>query len=222
MNSIARYIDHTLLKPEATKEAVKKLCEEAVKFGFACVCVNPMHVPNAFHYLKESKQVKICTVVGFPLGANLARVKAFEAQQAILQGADEIDMVINQSLIKDQDWMGLENDIKEVKIACGDKILKVILETAHLNEEEIKTAAKIASQAGANYVKTSTGFGRGGASFEAVQLMKASIGEEVKIKASGGVRDLTTAKKYIELGVSRIGTSSGVALVQGQTSNSSY
>lgn len=222
MNNTSSYIDHTLLNPEATVEQIEKLCKEAIKHSFASVCIPPVYVPLAAQFLQGQNPVKVCTVVGFPLGYNLSRTKAFEAQQAILMGADEIDMVINQAMIKNKDWKGVENDIKEVKIACQDKLLKVILETAHLNDNEIIKACKLAETAGADFVKTSTGFGHGGASFEAVKLMKSSISKQVKIKASGGIRDAKTAQAYIDLGVSRIGTSSGVAIVEGTESENNY
>lgn len=222
MDSIAKYIDHTLLSPEATKLQIEKLCNEALEYGFASVCVPPIYVPLASQLLQGQDQVKVCTVIGFPLGYNLSRTKAFEAQQAILLGAHEIDMVINQTMLKNKDWKGVENDIKEVKIACQDKLLKVILETAHLDHEEIQKACEVAEITGADFVKTSTGFGQGGASLEAVKLMKSSISDKVKIKASGGIRDAATAQEYINLGVSRIGTSSGVAIVEGKNSDKNY
>lgn len=222
MKSIAKYIDHTLLNAEATKEQIEKLCQEALKHNFASVCIPPSYVPLAKQLLQQQEAVKVCTVIGFPLGYNLSRTKAFEAQQAILLGADEIDMVVNQTMIKNKDWKGVENDIKEVKIACQDKCLKVILETAHLTNEEIVEVCKIAEIAGADFVKTSTGFGKSGASFEAVECMRSSISDKVKIKASGGIRDTQTAQSYIDLGASRIGTSSGVAIVEGTKSNTNY
>ncbi len=222
MKSIAPYIDHTLLKPSASQHDILKLIHEAIEYNFACVCIPPIYVTLANQLLQEHQTIKVCTVIGFPLGYNLSKVKVYEAQQAVLQGADEIDMVVNQNFIKNEDWNGVEEDIKSIRAVSKNKVLKVILETAHLTDEEIIKASKIAEKSGANFIKTSTGFGKGGASIKAVKLMKSVISANMKIKASGGIRDLATAQKYIDLGVSRIGTSSGVSIIKGQTSTTDY
>lgn len=219
--NLAKYIDHTLLNPLATEAQIKTLCEEASTYHFASVCINPSYVNFACKLLANSG-VKVCTVVGFPLGATSTASKVKETKQAILDGATEIDMVIHQGFVKDKQWDKVEEDIRQVKQACGNLILKVILETCNLTDEEIKTASFTAEKAGADFVKTSTGFASGGATENAVLRMKEAISEKVQIKASGGVRDASTAKHYISLGVSRIGTSSGIAMVKNETSSSSY
>ncbi len=213
MQDICAYIDHTLLKPEACREAVEKLCHEALQYRFASVCVNSCHVPFCAEKLKGSG-VKVCTVVGFPLGASFTEVKAFEASRALEGGAEEIDMVMNLGAFKDCRKDTVEKDIREVKKACGDKILKVILETCLLTEEEIQLACKIAQKGGGDYVKTSTGFSTGGATVEHVALMRATVGSAMGVKASGGIRSIEAALKMIEAGATRIGTSSGVAMVK--------
>lgn len=216
---IHQYIDHTLLKPLATKSAVEQLCKEAIKYKFAAVCLPGCYVKMAADLLHDS-DVKVCTVIGFPLGYNSTVAKTAEAKTSIEAGADEIDMVINQSWLKSKAYDELHQDINSVKIACHHLTLKVILETAHLTDDEIVKASKIAEQADADYIKTSTGFGSGGASIHAVKLMKASVSSDIKIKASGGIRDYKTAKQYINLGVSRIGTSSGIDIVEEENKNS--
>ncbi|MGM0636254.1 MAG: deoxyribose-phosphate aldolase [Bacteroidota bacterium] len=218
---INSYIDHTLLKPTATLKDIELLCQEAKDYKFATVCVNSCYVREAYEILLKS-DVEVCSVVGFPLGASHTEAKAYEAKTAINEGASEIDMVINQGDIKSGKWDDVLRDISSVRVACGRKILKVILETCNLTDDEITKASKIAEEAGADFVKTSTGFGEHGATLQAVKLMRAAISEKVRIKASGGIRDLETAKKYIENGVSRIGTSSGVAIVNGETSKTDY
>ncbi len=219
--NLAKYIDHTLLNPLATEAQIKQLCEEASTYHFASVCINPSYVTYA-HKLLAKTDVKVCTVVGFPLGATSTASKVEETKQAVLDGATEIDMVIHQGFVKDKRWDKVEEDIRQVKQACGKLILKVILETCNLTEEEIKTASLTAEKAGADFIKTSTGFASGGATEKAVTLMKEAISEKVQIKASGGVRDASTAKHYIALGVNRIGTSSGIAIVKDEVSSSSY
>lgn len=209
---INKYIDHTLLKPTVTKEEISKLCEEAIQYQFFAVCVNGSYVKFAKEQLKES-DIKIAAVIGFPLGAMSTASKVFEAKDCIQNGADEIDMVINIGYLKGKQYEYVSHEILEIKKAIGTKVLKVIFENAALTEEEIKIVSKLSEQAGADYIKTSTGFGDGGATFEDVKLMRESIGDHVKIKAAGGIRDLDTAKKYIEMGVERLGTSSGVLLV---------
>jgi len=210
---IADYIDHTNLKPTATVEDIKKLCEEAKTYGFYAVCVNGCHVSLAKEELRNSK-VGLAAVIGFPLGAMSTQAKVFEAKECVKQGADEIDMVINIGWLKSKMYEAVGNEIQAIKLAIGDKILKVILETCYLTDAEKEKACSISVEAGADFVKTSTGFGSGGATFEDVVLMKRVVGDKAKIKASGGVKDKETALKYIELGVSRIGTSSGPSLLK--------
>jgi deoxyribose-phosphate aldolase len=210
-----KYIDHTLLKADATQAMIEKLCSEAHEFKFASVCVNTCYVPLAADILKDS-EVKTCTVVGFPLGAMLAEAKVAETSLAIQNGADEIDMVLNISFLKDKKNNAVEEEIAAVKRAAGDRIVKVIFETCYLTDEEIVTACNLCVLAGADYVKTSTGFGTGGATYADVELMKKSVGDKAKVKASGGVRDRESALKYIEIGAERLGTSSGIAIVKGE------
>lgn len=209
---ITDYIDHTLLKPTATETQIQMLCEEAIAYGFKAVCVNGCWVKLASELLKDSK-VKVATVVGFPLGAMSTEAKEAEAKEALNNGADEVDMVLNLGWLKSERYDKVQGDIAQVKQAIGRKVLKVILETCYLTDEEKEKACELAVAAKADYVKTSTGFGTGGATFEDVLLMKAVVGDKALIKASGGVRDKETALRYISLGVSRIGTSSGVKLV---------
>lgn len=207
-------IDHTLLKPEATEDMIKKLCDEAKEYGFVAVCVNPFYVKKAKELL-EGTNVKVATVVGFPLGANVKEVKAFETKKAIEDGAEEIDMVINIGALKNKDYETVKEDIKAVVEAAGDKaIVKVIIETCLLTDEEKVKACELAKESGAHYVKTSTGFSKAGAKVEDVKLMKKVIGEDMKVKASGGIRDYETAKAMIEAGASRIGASSSVKIIQ--------
>lgn len=209
---IADFIDHTNLKATATWADIKKLCGEAKEFGFYAVCVNGCHVPMAKQEL-DGSQVKLAAVIGFPLGAMSTGAKVFEAKDCVEHGADEIDMVINIGWLKSNKMDWVRDEIQAIKEAIGNKILKVIIETCYLTNDEKVTACKLAVEAGADYVKTSTGFGTGGATFEDVILMKKTVGDKAKIKASGGVKDKATALKYIELGVSRIGTSSGPHLL---------
>ena len=216
---INRYIDHTLLKPLATKDQIIKLCEEAKQHQFATVCIPSSYIKTAREILHGS-DVKVATVISFPLGYNSTSAKTAETKAAIEAGAEEIDMVINQSWLKSGEYDEIHQDINSVKIACHHLTLKVILETAHLTDAEITRAAEIAEEAGADYVKTSTGFGESGASFHAVEIMKKAISSNVKIKASGGIKDYETAKKYIDMGVSRIGTSSGIQLIEQEKNNS--
>ena len=216
---INRYIDHTLLKPLATKDQIIELCKEAKKHKFATVCIPNSYIKTARDILHNS-DVKVCTVISFPLGYNSTSAKTAETKAAIEAGAEEIDMVINQSWLKSGEYEEIHQDINSVKIACHHLTLKVILETAHLTDAEITKAAEIAEEAGADYVKTSTGFGESGASFHAVEIMKKAISSNVKIKASGGIKDYETAKKYIDMGVSRIGTSSGIQLIEQEKNNS--
>lgn len=213
-NDFAQLIDHTALHPDTTGAQIEKLCQEALKFHFYSVCINPYFVPLAKVFLKNSK-VKICTVIGFPLGANLSRVKEYEAAESIKDGAEEIDMVLNISALKDKDYEKVKEDISAVvKIATG-LVCKVILETVLLSNEEKEVACQIAGEAGANFVKTSTGFANGGATVEDVKLMRRVVGSQMGVKAAGGIRDYETAFKMIEAGATRIGASKGVEIVKG-------
>lgn len=222
MIAINKYIDHTLLKATANTNDIIKLCEEALQYDFYSVCVNSCHVSLAKEKLNESK-VKVCSVVGFPLGAMSTKAKAFEAEQAIYNGAHEIDMVINIGLLKSKDFDGVWNDIETVKNVLPNNTLKVILETCYLEEVEIIKASELAIQSGADFIKTSTGFGPNGATFHDIKLIKSVIGSgDTKIKASGGIRDTKTALEYINMGVHRLGTSSGIAIVSGRSSKSNY
>lgn len=210
--NIAQYIDHTLLKPTATKNQIKKLCEEAIKHNFYSVCVNGCFVEYAADLLSK-RPVKVAAVVGFPLGAMDTASKVFEAKQCVKNGADEIDMVINVSLLKSGCYMKVADEIRLVKEAIGDKKLKVILETCYLNSEEIIVASQIVVSGRGDFVKTSTGFGIGGAKLVDVLLMKEVVGSLAEIKASGGIKDYETALSYINAGATRLGTSSGIAIV---------
>ncbi|WP_301169180.1 deoxyribose-phosphate aldolase [Brevibacillus nitrificans] len=209
---IASYIDHTLLKPEATKDQVMKLCVEAREYGFASVCINPAFVELAASILKSS-DAKVCTVVGFPLGANATAIKVEETKQAIRDGAEEIDMVINIGALKAGDSQLVEDDIRAVVDAAEGNLVKVIIETCLLTREEKILACQLAEKAGAHFVKTSTGFSSGGATSEDVALMKEVVGERLGVKASGGVRDLASAQRMIQAGATRIGSSNSVVIV---------
>lgn len=213
-DKISKSIDHTLLRPDATFTQIYHLIEEAKQYNFFSVCVNPSYVATCAEMLKGTG-IQVCTVVGFPLGANSSAVKAFETAHAIKDGADEIDMVINIGALKSQKLLLVEEDIRDVVFAAEGKIVKVIIETSLLNDEEKVIACQLAEKAGATFVKTSSGFNGGGATVEDITLMKNSISTTVSIKASGGIRDLETAKKMLAAGATRLGTSSGVAIVKG-------
>ena len=220
--NIASMIDHTLLKQDATKEQVEKLCAEAKEYSFASVCVNPTWVKTSAELLTGSP-VKVCTVIGFTLGASTPETKAFETTDAINNGAGEIDMVLNVGALKSQDLDLVKRDLAAVvNAAKGKAIVKVILENCLLSKEEIKVASQLSKDAGADFVKTSTGFSTGGATFEDVALMREVVGPDLGVKASGGVRSLEDVQKMIEAGATRIGASSGVQIMQGLTSNSDY
>lgn len=211
--SIAKCIDHTVLKPQTTEAAVRKLCAEAAQYGFASVCVNPCWVALCADLLKDT-EVDVCTVIGFPLGANTSAVKAFEAAEAIRQGATEVDMVLNVGAMKDGNTDLVRADIAAVvEAARGKALVKVILETCLLTDEEKRIACRLAKEAGADYVKTSTGFSTGGATEADIALMRAEVGLEMGVKASGGIRDYATAQAMIRAGASRIGASAGVQIV---------
>lgn len=220
-STIAAKIDHTLLKPESRKAEILKLAAEAAEHGFASVCVNPVWVKTAAEALKESS-VKVCTVIGFPLGASHPEVKAFETVQAIKDGAEEIDMVINIGALKDGEDAVVQQDINGVVKAAGGKLVKVIIETCLLTKEEIERACRLSVAGGANFVKTSTGFSKGGATVEDVALMAKTVGPTIGVKASGGVRTAEDALAMIEAGATRLGTSGGVAIIQGLRNDSEY
>lgn len=219
---LAKMIDHTLLKPEVTKEQIKRILEEAKEYQFASVCLNPAWVSYAKEQLANS-EVKVCTVIGFPLGATTTETKVFEAKQAVENGADEVDMVIAIGHLKSGDTDYVKNDIAKVKEAVGKEIvLKVIIETSLLTEVEKQLACQLSEEAGADFVKTSTGFSGGGATVEDIQLMHRVVGDRLQIKASGGVRSLDDAKKMVEAGASRLGASAGVQIINGLVTDSDY
>ncbi|MEW9500473.1 deoxyribose-phosphate aldolase [Jeotgalibacillus marinus] len=220
--NIAKMIDHTLLKPEATNEQITELCQEASEHGFMSVCVNPTWVSLASKLL-EGTDVKVCTVIGFPLGASATETKAFETKQAIEDGATEVDMVINIGALKSMQFDVVQQDIQAVVDAAkGNALTKVIIETSLLTEEEKVRACELAVAAGTDYVKTSTGFSTGGATVEDIQLMRKTVGAEIGVKASGGVRSTEDANQMIEAGATRIGASSGVKILQGLVADSDY
>ena len=210
---LASYIDHTLLKPEASREQIRAVCEEAKQYHFASVCVNPCWVPLIAEELKGSG-VSVCCVIGFPLGASLSSVKAFEAREAVAAGAQEIDMVVNIGAVKSGGWELVREDIAAVNAAKGTAKLKVIIETCLLTDEEKVRVCQIAKEVGADFVKTSTGFSTGGATVHDVELMRKTVGPEMGVKASGGVRTLADALAMIEAGASRLGASAGVKIIE--------
>ncbi|HEL1669837.1 TPA: deoxyribose-phosphate aldolase [Streptococcus suis 2651] len=216
-----KYIDHTILKPETTQEQVEKILAEAKEYDFASVCVNQTWVALAAESLKDS-DVKVCTVIGFPLGANTPAVKAFETKDAISNGADEIDMVINIGALKTGNYDLVLEDIKAVVAASGDKLVKVIIEACLLTDDEKVKACQLSQEAGADYVKTSTGFSTGGATVADVALMRKTVGPDMGVKASGGARSYEDAIAFIEAGASRIGASSGVAIMNGAQADGDY
>ena len=211
MKQLAQYIDHTALAAEKAEQDILTLCDEAIRYGFYSVCINSGYIPLAKKKLANTK-VKICTVVGFPLGANLTSVKTFEAAEAIKAGANEIDMVINVGWIKSNKWEAVKADIQAVFDTCRSIPLKVILETCLLNKEEIVKVCEICKEIGVAFVKTSTGFNKGGATVEDVALMKRTVGN-IGVKASGGIRDTDTALAMIKAGATRIGASAGIAII---------
>ena len=210
---IAAMIDHTILKAAATASQVEKLCEEAKMYHFASVCINPCHVKLAARLLAGSG-VKVCTVIGFPLGANTSTVKAFETKEAVENGAQEVDMVINIGALKSGDYALVEQDIRAVVEAANGQLVKVIIETCYLTDTEKTAACQAAAKAGADFVKTSTGFGTGGATVEDIRLMRTSIPASMKVKASGGIQNYEAAIAMAEAGADRIGASSGIAIVE--------
>ena len=208
-----KYIDHTILKATASSTDVQKLCEEAIEHEFYSVCVNGCYVADAKQLL-QGTDVKVAAVVGFPLGAMTTAAKVFEAKEAVENGANEIDMVINIAKLKDGEFEYVEDEIRQIKEAIGDNVLKVIIETCYLTDKEKVKACELSLAAKADFVKTSTGFGTDGATYEDVKLMKSVVGDNAKVKASGGVRDKETAQKYVDLGAERLGTSSGIDIVK--------
>ena len=208
-----KMIDHTVLKADTPLETVKRICDEAMEYGFASVCINPCHVAYCADYLKDS-DVNVCTVIGFPLGANTSAVKAFEKKDAIANGADEIDMVMNIGALKDKNYDLVRDDVKAVVEAANGTLVKVILETCLLTEDEIKKACELCVEAKADYVKTSTGFSTRGATIEDVRIMKEAVHGKAKVKAAGGVRTPEDMVKIVAAGADRIGTSAGCSLVK--------
>lgn len=213
---LLHYVDHTQLKAYATWEDIKTLCDEAIKYQTASVCVSPSYVKKIHETYKE--QINICTVIGFPLGYSTKEAKITECRQALSDGANEIDMVINITDVKNGDFQSVEDEIRSLKEITGDKILKVIIETCYLTEDEKIKMCHAVTSAGADFIKTSTGFGTGGATLEDIQLFKKHIGSNIKIKAAGGVKTVEDLETFINAGCSRIGTSSAIKLIQGQKS----
>ena len=213
-HDIARMIDHTLLAPNASSEDIRRLCREAAENDFASVCIQPCYVPLAAECLKGSR-AKVCTVIGFPLGVNCTEIKAAEAAKAVADGADEVDMVLNRSLVADGRWTEVQKDIEAVVAAAKGRLVKVILEATELQPDELAEAARTAVTAGADFVKTSTGFVGGGARVEDIRIMKEAVGDRAQIKASGGIHSYDEAMAMIAAGATRIGASAGLAIIAG-------
>lgn len=213
-HEIARMIDHTLLAPNASSEDIRRLCREAAENDFASVCIQPCYVPLAAECLKGSR-AKVCTVIGFPLGVNCTEIKAAEAAKAVADGADEVDMVLNRSLVADGRWVEVQKDIEAVVAAAKGRLVKVILEATELQPDELAEAARTAVAAGADFVKTSTGFVGGGARVEDIRIMKEAVGDRAQIKASGGIHSYDEAMAMIAAGATRIGASAGLAIIAG-------
>ncbi len=209
----SKYFDHTILKADATEKEILNLCEEAKKYNFASVCINPCYIKTCVEKLKGT-DIDICTVVGFPLGSMTTEAKLFETEQALKDGATEIDMVINIGKLKDKNYDYINNEISSLKKVCGDKVLKVIIETCLLTDDEKIKACELSKEAGADFVKTSTGMSKGGATKEDIALMRKVVGEKLGVKASGGIKDLDTANSMIEAGASRIGCSATVSIIE--------
>ncbi len=220
INEILKKCDHTLLSQTATWEEIKAVCDDGIKYSTASVCIPPCYVKRAKEYVKD--RLKICTVIGFPNGYNTTEVKVYETKDAIKNGADEIDMVINIGAVKSQDYSYILNEITNIKAICCDKILKVIIETCLLSEEEKIKLCNIVTESGADYIKTSTGFSFSGATKEDISLMCQNVGDKVKVKAAGGISSLSDAEDFILLGASRLGTSKVVKAVKGIESNEKY
>lgn len=220
--NVASMVDHTLLKQDASEEKITKLCQEAKEYHFCSVCVNPTYVPQCYEELRGSG-VKVCTVIGFPLGATTTKTKIFEANEAIENGADEVDMVVNVGKIKSGNWQFVKKDIADLVTAVhGRAVVKVIIETCLLTDEEKIRICQISKEVGADFVKTSTGFSTGGATVEDVALMRKTVGPDMGVKASGGVRGMEDAKAMIAAGATRLGTSAGVAIAKGEVGTSAY
>ncbi len=214
IKELLKHVDHTLLLQPSTWDQIKQICDDAMKYETASVCIPPSYVKEAYDYM--GGKIPVCTVVGFPNGNTTTGTKVFETKEALANGAEEIDMVINVGWLKDKKYDMVEQEIKTLKAACGDKVLKVIIETCFLTEEEKIKMCEIVTSAGADYIKTSTGFGGGGATFEDIKHFADHVGEKVKIKAAGGISSLEDAEKFMELGADRLGTSRIVKIVKGQ------
>lgn len=213
-NEVLSYVDHTLLTQTATWEEIKGICDDAIKYGTASACIPPSYVAQAKEYVGD--RLAICTVIGFPNGYMTTAVKEFETKDALANGADEIDMVINIGWLKDKKYDLLEKEIRTLKVACGEKILKVIIETCLLTDDEKIKMCEIVTAAGADYIKTSTGFSKAGATFDDIALFAAHIGPDVKMKAAGGISSMADAEKFLELGAKRLGTSRIVKIVKNE------
>ena len=214
VKEILKHVDHTLLTQQATWEEIKQICDDAMEYGTAFVCIPPSYVKQAKEYVQD--KMAVCTVIGFPNGYMTTKTKEFETKDAIANGADEIDMVINIGWVKDKKFDCVEEEIRTLKAACGDKILKVIIETCLLTDEEKKEMCRVVTRAGADYIKTSTGFSKAGATFADIELFAANIGPNVKMKAAGGISSMADAEKFLELGADRLGTSRIIKLVKNQ------
>lgn len=214
VKEILKHVDHTLLTQQATWEEIKQICDDAMEYGTASVCISPSYVKQAKEYVQD--KMAVCTVIGFPNGYMTTKTKEFETKDAIANGADEIDMVINIGWVKDKKFDCVEEEIRTLKAACGDKILKVIIETCLLTDEEKKEMCRVVTRAGADYIKTSTGFSKAGATFADIELFAANIGPNVKMKAAGGISSMADAEKFLELGADRLGTSRIIKLVKNQ------
>ena len=214
IKEILTHVDHTLLKQESTWEQIKKICDDGMKFNTASICIPPSFVKECAEYCKG--KISVCTVIGFPNGYNTTACKVFETADAVKNGADEIDMVINIGWLKDKKYDEITNEIKEIKTACDGKVLKVIIETCLLTDEEKIKMCEIVTKAGADYIKTSTGFSTGGATFDDIKLFSENIGENVKMKAAGGIKSLDDAEKFLSLGAERLGTSRIVSIAKSE------
>ena len=214
VKEILKHVDHTLLTQQATWEEIRQICDDAMEYGTASVCIPPSYVKQAKEYVQD--KMAVCTVIGFPNGYMTTKTKEFETKDAIANGADEIDMVINIGWVKDTKFDCVEEEIRTLKAACGDKILKVIIETCLLTDEEKKEMCRVVTRAGADYIKTSTGFSKAGATFADIELFAANIGPNVKMKAAGGISSMADAEKFLELGADRLGTSRIIKLVKNQ------
>ena len=214
VKEILKHVDHTLLTQQATWEEIRQICDDAMEYGTASVCIPPSYVKQAKEYVQD--KMAVCTVIGFPNGYMTTKTKEFETKDAIANGADEIDMVINIGWVKDKKFDCVEEEIRTLNAACGDKILKVIIETCLLTDEEKKEMCRVVTRAGADYIKTSTGFSKAGATFADIELFAANIGPNVKMKAAGGISSMADAEKFLELGADRLGTSRIIKLVKNQ------